>query len=181
MSSASKITIFSLLVSLSLVSGQGTPAVAGAITSPPSQCSKECSSFSLSSCAVKQAPTSASQWPSTCDSMAACICPILAAREDCHTCLIMKPETVVASTYWGTLQTFCQQGTAGPQICQLFNVSTSANIAGATNVTAPSTAGTVTSPDAPPSETSSKSGDEKMASIKGTAALTIALIASVLL
>ena len=180
MSSASKITIFSLLVSLSLVSGQGTPAVAGAITSPPSQCAKECSSFSLSSCAVKQAPTSASQWPSTCDSMAACICPIIAAKEDCHSCLIMKPETVASSTYWGTLQTFCQQGTAGPQICQLFNISTSANIAGATNVTAPSTFGTGTADVAPP-ESTSKSSDEMMASIKVTAALTVALIASVLL
>jgi hypothetical protein len=92
----------------------------------------------------------------------------------------MKPETVAASTYWGTLQTFCQQGTAGPQICQLFNISTSANIAGATNVTAPSTFGTGTADVAPP-ESTSKSSDEMMASIKVTAALTVALIASVLL
>ena len=132
-------SILFLFAAQFLVSVQGQAAsaapVSGAITTPPSQCSRQCSSFSLSSCAVKQVPTSNAQWATTCNSMATCICPLLSSSTACHDCLIANPDTTSASTYWGNLGTFCSQGTAGPQICMLFNVTVSANIAGATNVT----------------------------------------------
>lgn len=166
------------LLLLTAVFGQSGSSVSGAITIPPSQCSSKCSSFSLATCAQKSVPTTSAQWTATCTSLASCICPILSANAACEACLVVNPDTVQASTYWGLLQTSCTQNTAAPQICQLFNVTISANIKGADNVTTtsttPATSGNLSPP--PAQSTKSTGGSERL---QITAALAVALVASV--
>lgn len=128
---------------------------------------------SLQGCKQTITPASQKDWQSTCSSLSTCICPLLDSNPNCLSCMVSKPSTVGASTYWTQLQSYCTQNTAAVQICALFNVTISANIIGAVN----STSTTLLPPPAPATTTKKSAGF----TISAVHALFVALIASVLL